>query len=369
MFAWKSITWESEAKDKAAVHFVIIGFCCRKSKLPTKCHIYDKDGYSPDYDCINAYLLPAEQLFISSPSKHIQGGVVPPMCLGSMPNDTIEVRDKDGMHKVPQLRISNNERKALVEKYPELEPYLPRIFGGDDFISNEYNYCIWMDENTPKEIRNHPALQSRFVKVRNKRKESTRAETVLLADRPFMFGEVRQPQHEYLLVPGTSSESRDYIPMGYVSPDIICSNAAYSIEECPRWAFGILESRLHMAWVKVVCGRLEMRYRYSVSVVYNNFPWPHLTDEQKALLNETADALLSERDKELEGRTYADIYDKNYIPSPSYIKAVEANEKAVFKAYSAFGISENMSDEQIAIELLRQSVKISKLNQRKNRKR
>ena len=119
----------------------------------------------------------------------------------------------------------------------------------------------------------------------------------------------------------------------------------------------------------MVCGRLKSDYRYSVSVVYNNFPWPHLTDEQKALLNETADALLSERDKELEGRTYADIYDKNYIPSPSYIKAVEANEKAVFKAYSAFGISENMSDEQIAIELLRQSVKISKLNQRKNRKR
>ena len=369
MFAWKSVTWESEAKDKAAVHFVVIGFCCRKTKLPGGCRIFDADGKSTTYDCINAYLLPAEQLFISSPSKHIQGDVVPPMCLGSMPNDTIEVRDKDGTHKVPQLRISNNERKALVEKHPELEPFLPRIFGGDDFISNEYNYCIWMDENTPKEIRNHPALQSRFVKVRNKRKESTRAETVLLADRPFMFGEVRQPQHEYLLVPGTSSESRDYIPMGYVSPDIICSNAAYTIEECPRWAFGILESRLHMAWVKVICGRLKSDYRYSVSVVYNNFPWPRLTDEQKARLNETANALLAERDKELEGQTYADIYDKEYIPSPSYIKAVEANEKEVFRAYSAFGITENMSDEQIAIELLRQSVRISKLNQKKKRKR
>ena len=157
--------------------------------------------------------------------------------------------------------------------------------------------------------------------------------------------------------------------MGYVSPDVICSKQALHIDGCPRWVFAVLESRLHMAWVKVVCGRLEMRYRYSSAIVYNNFPWPRLTDEQKAHLNETASKLLSERDKELEGQTYAKIYDKDYNPSPSYIKAVEANEKAVFKAYSAFGISENMSDEQIAIELLRQSVKISKLNQRKNRKR
>lgn len=367
MFAWKNIAWESEAKDKAAVHFVIIGFCCRKSKLPTKCHIYDKDGYSQDYDCINAYLLPAEQLFISSPPKHIQGDIVPQICLGSMPNDTVEVTDKTGKHKVPQLRMSSLERKAIIDNYPELEQYLPRIFGGDDFISNEYNYCIWMDENTPHKIRNHPALLSRFIKVRDKRKLSTRAETVQLQYKPFMFGEVRQPKNEYLLVPGTSSENRMYIPMGYVPAEIICSNAAYTIENCPKWVFAVLESRLHMAWVKVVSGRLEMRYRYSASVVYNNFPWPRLTEEQKERLDETANALLTERDKEMDGQTYEDIYNPNYIPSPSYTKAIEANEKAVFEAYASFGINKDMSDEEIAIELLKQSVRISKLNQKKKK--
>lgn len=369
MFAYKSFVWDSEAKDKAAVNCVIIGFCCRKSKfLPKSCTIYDSDeNPMPPCDRINAYLLPAEQMFIKSQSNHIQGDIIPKMQTGSMPNDEVTL---DGNRKIYPLRLTSEERNRLISKYPELEPMLPKILGGDEFIKGTAQYCIWIDnENPPTSLRNHPALRDRFNLIRNTRSNSSRKQTKETALTPWRFGEVRQPSNEYLLVPATSSESREYIPMGYVSPDIICSKQALHIDGCPKWVFAVMESRLHMAWVKVVCGRLEMRYRYSSAIVYNNFPWPHLTDEQKALLNETADALLSERDKELEGRTYADIYDKKYIPSPSYIKAVEANEKAVFKAYSAFGISENMSDEQIAIELLRQSVKISKLNQRKNRKR
>lgn len=368
IFAWKSFEWESESRDKAAVYCVITGFCCRKTNLPpNSCKIYDKDGNYKICNKINAYLLPAEQMFIKSHPSHIQGDIVPKMQTGSMPNDKVKL---DNNNKIYPLRLTKEERNNMVSKHPELKPILPKILGGDEFIKGTDQYCIWIDsENPPSSLRNHPALCERFVQIRNARGNSSRKQTRESSLTPWRFGEVRQPIHEYLLVPATSSEIREYIPMGYVSPDVICSKQALHIDGCPRWVFAVLESRLHMAWVKVVCGRLEMRYRYSSAIVYNNFPWPRLTDEQKAHLNETASKLLSERDKELEGRTYADIYDKNYIPSPSYIKAVEANEKAVFKAYSAFGISENMSDEQIAIELLRQSVKISKLNQRKNRKR
>ena len=374
MFAWKSFVWESEAKDRAAVHCVIIGFCCRKTKLTSKCYLYDENGKPNGYKRLNAYLLPAEQMFIRSKNNHIQGDIVPQMQTGSMPNDQVEIEDKNakgGKRKKGMLRLSAEEKSKIINKYPELEQYLPRIFGGDDFISGGVQYCIWInDENPSSSLRNHPALQKRFNLIRETRSKSNRSQTNKVSKTPWMFGEVRQPSQEYLLVPATSSENRDYIPMGYVSPDIICSKQAFHIEGCPRWVFAVLESRLHMAWVRVVCGRLEMRYRYSSLIVYNNFPWPCMTDETKAHLNKTATTLLAERDKELEGQTYEDIYDRKYNPSPSYIEAVEANEKAVFEAYAQFGIPPDMSDEQIAIFLLRKSVKIASAKPRKkDRKR
>lgn len=370
IFAWKSFVWESEAKDKAAVHCVIIGFCCRKTKLQTECYLYDEYGRSPGYDRLNAYLLPAEQFFLCSQQKHIQEDAVPQMQTGSMPNDQVEIEDKSsptGKRKVGMLRMSAEERKKTIEQYPELEPYLPRIFGGEDFISDELTYCIWMDESAPNEIRNHPALQKRFNMIRETRRKSNRKQTHDAYKTPFMFGEIRQPSQEYLLIPATSSENRDYIPMGYVSPDIIVSKQALHIENCPKWVFAVLESRLHMAWVKVVSGRLKSDYRYSSLIVYNNFPWPQMTDKTKTRLNETASSLLAKRDKEMIGQKYEDIYDKKYIPSPEYVNAIEANEKAVFEAYAPFGITQSMSDEDIAITLLRESVRISK--QKKHNKK
>ena len=373
-FAWKSFVWESEAKNQAAVNCVIIGFCSKKSKLPPKsCRLYE-DGWVYDtYDKINAYLLPAEQMFINSTQDHIQGDLVPKMQTGSMPNDEVVIEDKSvpkGKRKVYLLRITKDERADIISKYPELKPYLPRILGGDEFISGEEQYCIWINEDNPESsLRNHPALRKRFVLIGDTRSNSTRKQTKESAATPWKFGEVRQPSHEYLLIPATSSENRNYIPMGYVSPDIICSKQALHIDGCPKWVFAVLESRLHMAWVKAVSGRLEMRYRYSSLIVYNNFPWPNLTDDVKERLNETAASLLAERNKELKNQTYDDIYDKDYVPLPAYAAAVKANDKAVFEAYSTFGISQGMSDEEIAIALLKQSVRLAKQKKQKKNKR
>lgn len=361
LFAWKSFVWESEAKEQAAVHCVIIGFCNKKPK--ELCRLYDKDGNVTDCKRINAYLLPAEQLFLGSPQKHIQGSILPPMRYGSMPNDTVEVLDPSvpkGKRKEAMLRLTEAQRNDLISRYPELESYLPRIYGSEDFINGDKNYCIWLDENAPHSIRNHPALLPRFNSIRQRRLESTRKETKLLADTPYMFGEVRQPKNDYLLIPRTSSERRKYIPMGYVSPDIICSDACLTIEDCPKWVFSVLESKLHMAWIKIVCGRLKSDYRYSASVVYNNFPWPILTNEEKNSLETAATKLLEARDNELLGQTYEKIFDPDYIPTSTYTKALKDNDTAVFNAYSSMGITPSMSDEEIALALLRVSVKIAK---------
>ena len=157
--------------------------------------------------------------------------------------------------------------------------------------------------------------------------------------------------------------------MGYVSKDIICSDACMSIESCPRWIFSVLDSRLHMAWVKVVCGRLEMRYRYSIGVVYNNFPWPKLTEEQIDALSLSATELLQARDEELKGKTYEEIYDSKYIPSAAFAKAQRQNNDAVFKAYASFGIKQEMSDDEIALALLRKSAKIASTKTKKKKKK
>lgn len=371
-FAWKSFVWNNEADDQARVHCVIIGFYFSKRKKG-KSYLYKENEAEPlEFDKINAYLLPAEQLFLGAPRKHIQNDIIPQMRFGSMPNDTVVLEHataSGGSLQVSQLRINSVERERLIEKYPELEPYMPRIYGSEDFINGDKNYCIWITDDDPFTIRNHEAFRERFNIVREKRANSTREETRLLADTPYKFGEIRQPSEDYLLVPRTSSENRNYIPMGYVSKDIICSDACMSIESCPRWIFSVLESRLHMAWVKVVCGRLEMRYRYSIGVVYNNFPWPKLTEEQIDALSLSATELLQARDEELMGKTYEEIYDSKYIPSAAFAKAQRQNNDAVFKAYASFGIKQEMSDDEIALALLRKSAKIASTKTKKKKKK
>lgn len=365
-FAWRSFSWFNEATDSANVHCVIVAMCCQNTKLSRDCVIYEEGKEPLHCSSINSYLLPSKQLFLKLSDPHVHGTTIPSMRFGSMPNDTIEIENTETgkKSKVPMLRLSAKERKELCLKYPELEKYLPRIFGSDDFISNEENYCIWLDGDVPSEIIQHVAFKERFKQLKDKRLASTRDTTRTLADTPYLFGEIRQPSHDYLLVPGTSSENRKYIPMGYVSKDTICSNAAMTINDCPLWLFAILTSSIHMAWVKIVCGRLEMRYRYSIRVVYDNFPFPELTEEQISNLNDTAQKILDVREKNVND-TLETLY---RVPmKKDLLDAHRANDKAVFKAYEYLGLKESMTDEEIALALLRESVKLSAKHEKRKK--
>lgn len=385
-FARRTIKWENAANDEANVHFIVVGFYCQKTDRGDEKYVYVGDEKGEPVKHINGYLLPAEDMFLHAKMKHIQPGA-PAMRLGSMPNDgerearkqAKELALKNGRPYNPseirgKLRLSKEEKEDLTSRFPELTPYIRRIFGADDFISGAENYCIWIeeedeDDNLPSNIINHPALKDRFDFIRKVRKESTRPQTRVLQYTPYSFGENRQPKKKYLLVPSTSSENRLYIPMGFVEPYIICSNLALTISDCSLYHFGVLTSSLHMAWMKFVCGRLEMRFRYSASLVYNLFPWPDaITDEQKNLIGATAQCILDVREQL--GESYEKMYSTNM--NPKLLKAHFDNDAAVLKAFgfdASWAKDIDSHEAEIALELMRRSVKIVKAAKKKSKRK
>lgn len=380
-FARRTIKWENASDNEANVHFIVVGFYCQKTDRGGDKYIYVGDERGEPVKHINGYLLPAEDIFLHSKQKHIQSQV-PVMRLGSMPNDgerearklAKELAQKNNKSYDPseirgKLRLSKEEKESLITQYPELTPYIRRIFGAEDFISGAENYCIWMQEDEdnplPSNIINHPALKDRFDFIRKVRRNSTRPQTKVLQYTPYLFGEDRQPSSKYLLVPSTSSENRLYVPMGFVEPNIICSNLALTITNCSLYHFGVLTSSLHMAWMKWVCGRLKSDYRYSASLVYNLFPWPDtVTDEQKSLIEATAQNILDQREQLCE--SYEKMYATNM--NPRLLKAHLNNDIAVLKAYGFEGSwakeMENHETE-IALELMRRSVKLVNSKEKK----
>lgn len=383
-FARRTIKWENAADDEANVHFIVVGFYCQKTDRDDDKYIYVGDEKGEPVKHINGYLLSAEDIFLHGKLKHIQSNA-PVMRLGSMPNDgerearkqAKELAQKKGKAYNPseirgKLRLSKDEKERLITKYPELIPYIRRIFGAEDFISGVENYCIWMreeeDDPLPSDIINHPALKDRFDFIREVRKHSTRPQTQVLQHTPYLFGEDRQPNVRYLLVPSTSSENRRYVPMGFVEPNIICSNLALTIANCSLYHFGVLTSSLHMAWMKFVCGRLEMRFRYSASLVYNLFPWPDVvTEEQKSLIETAAQHILDVREQL--GESYEKMYATNM--NLKLLKAHLENDAAVLKAYGfdaswAKDIENHETD--IALELMRRSNKIAAASKKKSKK-
>ena len=230
------------------------------------------------------------------------------------------------------------------------------------FLHNEKRYCLWFtEEPSANELEEMPLVKKRIKATEEFREKSKKAATVELADESYRFMEVRQPNQKYILVPRHSSEKRKYIPMGFVDPSIICTDANLVIPAPSHWLFGILQSRIHMAWVKYVCGRLESRFRYSAKIVYNNFPWKDLDEEQKTDIERTAKEILNAR--KADGSSLASQYD---LLKGRLSKAHKENDIVVAKAY---GIDLNMSDEDIAIELMRRSVKLAKSKEKKKKKR
>lgn len=330
-FAYRTFRWDSEADIKAHVHCVILGFSISGNSAK---RIYLSDAQTIPASNINGYLMDAPVIWIDSRSKPLCD--VPDMVFGSMANDG------------GNLILSEDERTLLVNKYPQIEPFIYMFLGAEEFINNKKRYCLWLVNCAPSVIRSCPPLLERIENVRNLRAQSTRPSTRKMADYPLLFGENRQPDSKYLLVPRVSSERRRYVPIGFLNHDVIASDAVQIIPNATLYHFGVLTSNVHMAWMRVVCGRLEMRYRYSKDIVYNNFPWCQPTEEQKARIEATAQAILDARAK-YPDCSLADLYDEVTMP-PELRRAHQENDRAVMAAY---GFSTKMTESECVAELFK----------------
>ena len=338
-FAYRTFRWDSEAEIKAHVHCVIVGFSCSESVKEKT--IYLNDSQSIAASNINGYLIDSPDVFVES--RKVPLSQVPEMLFGSMPNDG------------GNFILSEEEVAVMKSKYPESEKFIKKFLGAEEFINNKKRYCLWLVNASPAEMRKIPPIMERVANVQKLRSESKRAATQKLAATPTLFGEIRQPvSGTYLLVPSTSSEKRRYVPFGFLDCNVISSNANLIVPNASLYHFGILTSNVHMAWMRAVCGRLEMRYRYSASIVYNNFPWPTPTEAQKAKIEQTAQAILDARNK-FPDCSLADLYDEAAMP-PELRKAHQENDRTVMAAY---GFNIKMSESECVAELFKMYQKMA----------
>lgn len=313
-FAHRTFRWDSEASLKAHVHVVIGGFSIAPNPTPKR--IYTTERYQV-VENINAYLIDAPVVFLDNRSKPICD--VPAMRSGGKPVEG------------GNLIFTDDEKKAFVAQEPLAEKYMRPFMGSDDFINGHSRWCLWLLGISPKELRSMPLVMERVDAVREFRLSSTKAATREFAQQPSRFMEIKQPDSDYLMIPATSSENRRYIPIGYLQKNVVASNAASFVPDATLYHFGILTSNVHMAWMRTVCGRLKSDYRYSVNIVYNNFPWPVPKDAQKAKIELTAQAILDARALYPDS-SLADLYDELTMP-PELRKAHQSNDRAVMQAY------------------------------------
>ena len=336
-FAYRTFRWDSEASLKAHVHCVIVGF----SNMNVPKAIYDHDKQKVA-EMINAYLIDAPDVFVESRNKSLCD--VPQMVYGNKP--------VDGGY----LFLSDEERKEVIAQEPQIEKFIKRIYGSVEYINNKERYCLWLVNANPSEIRASSFIHNRVEQVKQYRLNSPKKATQDSAAYSTLFQEVRQPNKEYIIVPRVSSENRRYVPMGFISPENIVNDSVQIIPDATLYHFGVLESNVHMAWMRAVCGRLKSDYRYSKDVVYNNFPWPTPTDEQKQKIEQTAQAILNAR-ANYPDSSLADLYDELTMPG-ELRKAHQDNDRAVMQAYG-FNVK-TMSESQCVAELFKLYQKLTK---------
>lgn len=311
-FAHRTFIWDSEASLKAHVHCVIVGFSIA---LNTKKRIlYSSDRFQI-VDNINPYLVDAPDVFIESRSL--------PIC--DIPKMTTGNRPADGGH----LIIEAEDYDSFIKQEAEAKNYIKRLMGAKEYINNQKRYCLWLVGISPAELRKMPLVLERVEACRQDRLNGAE-DRQKLADTPTIFRELKNPL-TYIIVPRHSSENRRYIPMGFLDNTFIPADSATIIPEATLFHFGIIMSNVHMAWVRTVCGRIKSDYRYSKDIVYNNFPWPTPTDEQKAKIEQTAQAILDARALYPDS-SLADLYDEVIMPS-ELRKAHQNNDRAVMQAY------------------------------------
>ena len=340
-FAHNTFLWTSEAKTKAAVMCVIVGFSYkeRKDKL-----LFNGDKYEI-VEHINGYLKAAPDVFITNRSKSINEGLAK-VVQGSPPAD-------DG-----RLLFSKSEREELVKRYPELDDVLLPFVGSREFINDtEYTrYCLWLVGKRPADYAHIPELIERFHYISEYRLNSPVDRIQKTSDKPYFFTQNRQPETDYLLIPRVSSSSRRYIPVGFLPPNVIASDSAVLVYNASLVDFGIICSNVHNAWMRVVAGRLKNDYRYAPSVYYN-FPMPSPTEEQKQRIEETAQAIIEARKlyqkpDDPKRKSLADMYGENMYLYPELLTAHQNNDRAVMQAYG-FPVKSSFTESQCVAELFK----------------
>lgn len=332
-FAHRTFRWDSESNTKAHVHCVIVGFSTAPN---SKDRIIFDNGKSKIAENINGYLVESDNIIIESRSKPLCG--VPEIGIGNQPID-------DGNYL-----FTEDEMRDFIKKEPKSEKYFRKWIGSQEFINGYCRYCLWLGDCTPKELFDMPECMKRVDNVRQFRLSSKRASTLKMAEKPTHFQTENMPKSNYVIIPETSSENRKYIPIGFMTPEILCSNAVRILPNATVYHFGVLTSNVHMAWVRTVCGRLKSDYRYSKDIVYNNFPWCNPTPEQKAKIEQTAQHILDVREKYSE-YSFAELYgDKMYLFG-DLMTAHQNNDRAVMQAYG-FDVK-TMTESECVAELMK----------------
>ena len=339
-FAYRTFQWDSEATLKAHVHCVIVGFSTMNNNSLKK--LYNSENFQLVKN-ISPYLIASPNIFIESRKQPVS--YVPKIIKGS--------GAVDGGH----FFLTTAEKEMILKSEPKAEKYIKRFLGAREFLHNEERWCLWLLDITPSELKSMPEIMKRVKAVHDFRMASKKEATRKFAEYSTRFMELRQPNTSYILIPRHSSENRRYIPLGFMSADVICGDANNMLPDATLYHFGVLTSNVHMAWMRAVCGRLEMRYRYSNDIVYNNFPFPAPSSEQQARITHTAQAILNARAL-YPDCSLADLYDELAMP-PELRKAHQQNDLAVMNAY---GFDRKITESECVAELMKLYQKLTSGN-------
>ena len=331
-FAWQTFEWNSEASEKAQVHVVIVGFS--DNNLERSPRLF-KDGAKIACRNINGYLIDAPNVCPERRTTPLSD--IPNIRVGSLPRSSA-------------FTITAEERPLFIADNPICQKWIKPYIGSEEFINGGERYCLWLKGANIKELRACKMVMERVEEVRKARLASPAATTRRAAETPTLFAVDAQPDSNYLVIPQVSSEKRRYIPIGFMTPDIIASNLVFVVPDATLYHFGVLTSNVHNAWMRIVCGRLKSDYRYGGDLVYNNFPWPNPTEEQKQKIEQTAQAILDARALYPDS-SLADLYDELTMPI-ELRKAHQDNDRAVMAAYG-WKASSQFTENQCVAELFK----------------
>jgi hypothetical protein len=319
-FAHRTFKWSNEARGKAAVHVVIIGFSDFDIKEKRIFEYHDIAGEPHELRVanINPYLVEGKDIFLVGRRKPICS--VPNLIYGNKPVD-------DG-----NFFLTDSEKNEIISRNPLLQKYIRPILSSYEFINGKNRWCLWLVNADPAELSSMPDVLNRLERIRQFRSQSPKASVQLQAQTPTLFSEIRQPDSDYVIIPRHSSELRRYIPIGFFPSHTIVSDSCTALPKATLYHFGILTSAIHQTWIKYVCGRIKSDYRYSNDIVYNNFPWPeNPSEKQKKDVEDAAQKVLDTR-AQFPGSSLADLYDTLTMP-PALVKAHQELDKAVDLCY------------------------------------